>query len=97
MKKQESSKKRKMIIINEINQLTSLANIEILAVLQSKLQIIQVNETVERYLLLRFQLENDSQLFSVLKPYLLIITRGEEKIDFITEDVFFSFNGKSSC
>lgn len=97
MKKQESSKNRKMIIINEINQLTSLANIEILAVLQSKLQIIQVNETVERYLLLRFQLENDSQLFSVLKPYLLIITRGEEKIDFITEDVFFSFNGKSSC
>lgn len=97
MKKQESSKRRKMIIINELNQLTSLANIEILAVLQSKLQVIQVNETVEKYLLLRFQLENDSQLFSVLKPYLLIITRGKEKIDFITEDVFFSFNGKSSC
>lgn len=96
MKKQEINKRRymaveekgkvkKVIIVNNIQPLTCLVNSEILEFLQCNLQIIQLTEKVERYLLLRFQLENDSQLFSLLKPRLLIIQREEDKADFITE------------
>lgn len=81
------AKQEKVIDIGRIKKLVRLTNKEILSLLQSKLQIIQLNETVEKYLLIRFQLENDSQLFSLLKPKLLIITRGKAGADFITEDV----------
>lgn len=77
----------KVLDIGRIKRLISLTNAEILSLLQSKLEIIQLNETVEKYLLIRFQLENDSQLFSLLQPKLLVVTRGKAGADFITKDV----------
>ena len=77
----------KVIDIGRIKRLCFLTNAEILSLLESKLEIIQLNEIVEKYLFLRFQLENDSQLFSLLKPKLLVVTRGKEGADFITEDL----------
>lgn len=83
----KQAQQEKVIDIGRIKRLVCLTNKEILSLLQAKLQIIQLNETVEKYLLIRFQLENDSQLFSLLKPKLLIITRGKAGADFITEDL----------
>lgn len=81
------AKQEKVIVIRSIKQLAILTNEEILSVLQSNLQIMQLTAKVEKYLLLRFQLKNNRELYSLLQPGLLVITRGVSGADFITKDL----------
>ena len=89
----KQAKQKKVLDIGRIKRLINLTNQEILSLLQqANLDILQLNETVEKYFLVRFGLINSKELFKLLMPNLLVITRGKESADFIKKD--FRINKK---
>lgn len=78
----------KVLDIGRIKRLTTFTNKELLLLIKkAKLNILQLNETVEKYLYVRFHLQTPWQLCHVLKPNLLVITRGKEGADFVAKNL----------
>ena len=50
------------------------------------IEILQLNETVEQYFIERFQIKDLLELFNLLKPKFMIVTRGKEGADFVIEN-----------
>lgn len=85
------AKQKKVLDIGRIKRLINLKNQEILDILkQANLEILQLNETVEKYFFARFALNDVRQLFELFNSKLLIVTRGKEGADFITNDLSIS-------
>lgn len=80
----------KVLDIGRISMLENLSNEEIFRVLSGKINIIQTNDKVEKYLKQRLGLRDSQELYEFLKPNLLIVTRGKEGADFITGDNVYS-------
>lgn len=79
------TKNIKAIDIGRIKRLEPLSNQEILDILQySNIEIMQLNEKVEEYLLKRFNLKNLLNLYQLFSPKLLVVTRGKQGADFVT-------------
>ena len=83
------AKQPKVLDIGRINRLVNLKNEEILKLLQeSKLEILQLNESVEKYFLARLGITSILQLYLLLGAKLLVVTRGKEGADFITDNFY---------
>lgn len=81
---------RKVLDIGRIKRLENLSNKEILkAVKNNNVQILQLNETVEQYLLKRFFVNKMQDIFQLFRPELLIITRGKRGADILTQNNIF--------
>lgn len=77
----------KVLDIGRIKRLDSLSNTEMLNILQNKnIEILQLNETVEQYLIRRFKISKLLELFQILEPNFMIVTRGKEGADFVTKN-----------
>ena len=87
-----NTQNRKMLDLGQYYELEKLDNNEILNKLQNKFDIINLNERVEQYLINRFHLNNSKDIFDMLKPNLIIITRGQRGSDFICQE--FNINMK---
>ena len=75
----------KVIDIGNTKYLERLSDDDIRA-LRAKLSIMQFNERVIPYLLQRFQLRNPSELYDMLRPQMMVITRGRSGADFWYEN-----------
>lgn len=76
----------KVLDIGRIKRLIPMSNIELCALLRhANLEILQLNETVAKYLYARFHLETPWQLFHIFKPHLLVVTKGKDGADFVTQ------------
>lgn len=73
----------KVIDIGRISTLNALHSKSLIIALCSRFEIIQCNETVEKYLLQRFNFTNTLQLFSFFQPKMLIVTRGKKGAEII--------------
>lgn len=73
----------KVIDIGRTNTLNLLEAKTIILALCSRFEIIQLNETVEKYLLERFNFTAVSQLYSFLRPKMLIVTKGKNGAEVI--------------
>ena len=51
--------------------------------IENKFDIINLNERVEKYLLNRFSLNSLEDIYNILKPKMIIVTRGKKGADFI--------------
>lgn len=83
---------RKMLDLGQYFELEKLSDNEILNKLQNKFDIINLNERVEKYLINRFNLNNLEDIFEMLKPNLIIVTRGKKGSDFICHDFKLTMN-----
>lgn len=73
----------KVIDIGRIKRLENLSNQEILNILNNRnIQIMQLNETVEKYLIKRFKINDILDVYNILNPNLLIVTRGRNGAEF---------------
>lgn len=81
-----SFKNDKVLDIGRINMLEKLSNNQIEKYLKGRLEIIQTNEKVEKYIRNRFGYSNISSLYEILQPNLLVVTKGKNGADFITSD-----------
>lgn len=80
------TKQQKVLDLGRIKRLTVLKDKELQAIFQmTNLQILQLNESVEQYLYTRFHLTNMAELYDLCQAKLLVITRGRDGADFVTE------------
>ena len=94
--------KKNQVIINKINnkkiidlgqyfEFENMSNNEIINELKNKFEIINFNERVSNYLLKRLNLKNDSELYNIVNPGLMTITRGENGATFILDGNAYNF------
>lgn len=79
----------KVLDIGRTKRLEKLSNRDILNILQNRnIEILQLNEIVEKYLMQRFNIEKDNllDLFKLLGAKFMIVTRGKEGADFVIEN-----------
>ena len=77
----------KVLDIGRTKRLVNLSNQDILDILQNRnIEILQLNESVEQYLMQRFGIENLLSLFNMLSPRFMIVTRGKDGADFVIEN-----------
>ena len=82
----DNCQNRKMLDLGQYFEFETYSNEEIVNKLYNKFDIINLNERVEQYLINRFHLNNSKDIFDMLKPNLIIITRGQKGSDFICQD-----------
>ncbi len=82
----DNSQNKKMLDLGQYFELEKLTSREILNKLYNKFDIINLNERVESYLLKRFNINNLNDIFEMIKPNLIIVTRGKKGSDFVCQD-----------
>lgn len=82
---------KKVIDIGQYFEFENLTNKEIIEKILNKFEIINFNERVTKYLINRFNLNTDKELYDIIKPKLMTITRGEKGATFITSDGIYNF------
>ena len=87
----DNTSNKKVIDLGQYFEFEKLSNEEIINKLCNKFEIINFNERVTQYLLNRLNLEKDIELYKIIMPKLMTITRGENGATFITLDHVYDF------
>ena len=87
----DNTNNKKVIDLGQYFEFEGLNNEEIIKKFVNKFEIINFNERVTKYLINRFNLKNDKELYNIIKPNLMTITRGEKGATFITCDNVYNF------
>ncbi len=87
----DSLPNKKIIDIGQYFEFENLTNLEIIEKLKSKFVIINFNERVSNYLIKRLNLQCDLDIFKLLQPEFMTITRGDNGARFIYNDNIFDF------
>lgn len=82
---------KKIIDLGQYFEFEKLSDSEIIDILFNKFEIINFNERVTKYLLNRLNLANDKELYNIIKPKLMTITRGENGASFIFDCEEYNF------
>ncbi len=85
---------KKIIDLGQYFELENLSNKEIIEKLNNKFEIINFNERVSKYLIKRLNLNNDIDLYNILNPNFMTITRGENGATFISNAIEYNFKLK---
>ena len=88
---------KKVIDLGQYFELEKMSNEEIIKKIDNKFEIINFNERVSNYLLKRLNLENELDLYNIVHPKLMTITRGENGATFIANDNIYNFKLISRC
>lgn len=91
----DTTNNRKIIDLGQYFELENISDKEIIDKLNSKFEIINFNERVSKYLLKRLNLNNDADLYNILNPNFMTITRGENGATFVSEGIEYNFELKS--
>lgn len=86
---------KKIIDLGQYFELENMSNKEIIDKIKNKFEIINFNERVSKYLIKRLDLNTDIDLYNILKPNFMTITRGENGATFIGEGKEYNFKLKS--
>ena len=87
----DGSKNKKIIDLGQYFEFEKMNDDDIIKELQNKFEIINFNERVTKYLINRFNLKDDSELFNLIRPNLMTITRGEKGATFIINGNTYDF------
>lgn len=82
----DKTSNKKMLDIGQFSDLDNYNDAELINKLKNKFEIINLNERVEKYLLTRFKLKNILEIYSLLLPKIIIVTRGKQGADFVFND-----------
>ncbi len=91
----DKTSNKKIIDLGQYFELENLSNKEIIDKIYSKFEIINFNERVSKYLIKRLNLNNNVDLYNILKPNFMTITCGEKGATFIWEGIEYNFKLKS--
>ena len=91
----DNTQNRKMLDLGQYSELDNYSNKEIINKLLNKFDIINLNERVEKYLKRRFNLKDLKDIYKMLKPNLIIVTRGKKGSDFVYKDLKITKNLES--
>ena len=88
----DNTSNKKIIDLGQYSELENLSGNEIINKLSKKFEIINFNERVSKYLIKRLNLNNNIDLYNILNPNLMTITRGEKGATFINDGIEYNFN-----
>lgn len=86
---------KKIIDLGQYFELENLSDEEIINKIKNKFEIINFNERVSKYLIKRFNLNSDEDLYNLLKPNFMTVTRGENGATFISNGKEYNFKLKN--
>lgn len=78
-----NTKNRKMLDLGQYFELDNYTNEEMIEKLGDKFDFINLNERVEKYLKNRFSMESLEDIYNLLHPKMIIVTRGKKGSDFV--------------
>ena len=78
-----NTKNRKMLDLGQYFELDNYTNEEIIEKLRKKFDIINLNERVEKYIKSRFSLKKHEEIYKIIDPKLIIVTRGKKGANFV--------------
>ncbi len=87
----DNTENKKIIDLGQYFEFEKMTDNEIIEKLANKFEIINFNERVTKYLLNRLNLKSGLELYNVIKPNLMTITRGENGATFITDNNSYDF------
>ncbi len=82
----------KIIDIGQYFEFESLSDEELCCKISGKFDIVNFNERVTNYLLKRFKMRNEIELYNLFRFKLMLITRGEKGANFIYNDKVYDFS-----
>ena len=77
---------RKMLDLGQYFELENYSDNEIIEKMKNKFDFINLNERVEKYLKSRFSLQTLEEIYCILQPKMIIVTRGKKGSDFVFDD-----------
>lgn len=86
---------KKIIDIGQYFEFEKLTKREIINKFLNKFDIINFNERVTKFLINKLKLKNNIELYNLLKPKLMTITRGENGAVFVYNDKEYKFSLKN--
>lgn len=87
----DNTSNKKIIDLGQYFEFEKLSNQEVINKLADKFEIINFNERVTKYLLNKLNVESNIELYNLLKPNFMTITRGEDGATFINDGVEYNF------
>lgn len=87
----DNTNNKKIIDLGQYFEFENMSDNEIVKKLKNKFEIINFNERVSNYLLKRLNLKSDSDLYNIINPSLMTITRGENGATFILNGNTYNF------
>ena len=75
-----------MLDLGQYSELDKYNNKELLAKINNKFEIINLNERVEKYLKNRFSIDTLEELYNIFHSKMVIVTRGKNGADFIFDN-----------
>ena len=82
---------KKIIDLGQYFEFENLSCDDVVDKLSGKFEIINFNERVSNYLIKKLKLNSDIELYNLLKPNLMTITRGENGATFISDGKEYDF------
>lgn len=86
----DSCDNRKMLDLGQYFELDHYIDSEILEKIRNKFDMINLNERVEKYLQNRFSIKTLEEIYDLLSPKMIIVTRGKKGSDFVFDHVKIS-------
>lgn len=77
---------RKMLDLGQYFELENYSNNDIIEKTKDKFDLINLNERVEKYLKDRFSIKTLEDIYSILHPKMIIVTRGKKGSDFFFDN-----------
>lgn len=77
---------RKMLDLGQYFELEDYNDNDILDKIKNKFDIINLNERVEKYLKNRFSIKSLGEIYNILHPKMIIVTRGKKGSDFVFDN-----------
>ena len=90
----DKTSNKKIIDLGQYFELENVSDKEIISKIKSKFEIINFNERVSKYLIKRLNLNTDIDLYDILKPNFMTITRGENGATFVIDGIEYNFKLK---
>lgn len=81
------TKNKKMLDLGQYFELDNYNDTEVIKKLKNKFDIINLNERVLIYIKKRYLLNNIKEVYDLLKPKMLIITKGKKGTDFVFNQI----------
>ena len=87
----DNTNNRKIIDLGQYFEFEKMSNDEIIEKIFNKFEIVNFNERVSEYLLQKLNLKDCSELYNIIRPRLMTITKGENGATFIVDNNIYNF------
>lgn len=88
----DKTKNKKILDLGQYFELDKYTSEDLINKMKNRFEIINLNERVEKYLLDRFELDSLLDIYNLLSPKFIIVTKGKKGADFVYDSKMINKN-----